>query len=369
MRARPILPALAEYIQAPKCVLYTPFLMPQHGGFGYFHGISQQQIELYTTRYQPEDMHGQTAVAKGLVFEGNVVIDSDLFPREQLLASNYYKEYLSREDMAQLLTTVVFGPDSKSNLSVAVCTFWRGIADQTYDEQDRAKLKLLMPHLSRSLGVMQRLRCAELTVATTLAALDRLPSGVLLIDMTGSVSFANRAAQRMLDDGAGLRLCKPTGTSGLGRLTADSDCANQAIIDAISDTLNRNSCRAAHFSQSVNVPQASGTASYVLQFSALGNHHEYNTGNNAPAAIIFIADTCQKIRIDPAVLQSAYRLTSSEARVAIALIDCDNVESVARRLEVGLSTVRTHVKQVYAKLGVDSRARFVKLMLGLAEKR
>lgn len=361
-----ILPTLTEYIQAPKCVLYTPFLMPQNGGFAYIQGVSQQQIELYATRYQSEDMHGQVAVAKGLVFEGSVLLDSDLFPREQLLASSYYKDYLSREDMVQLMTTVVFGPDSQSHLSVVVCSFWRGLADQAYDEQDRAKLKLLMPHLSRSLGVMQRLRCAELTVATTLAALDRLSSGVLLIDVHGDVTFANRQAQRLLGYEDGLRLQKLTNKPGLGQLIADNDNANLAITQAISAILNRDIYTTAHFSQSVAVPQNTGSDRYTLQFSELGNHHEYNTGNEAPAAIIFITDSRQQINVSPEVLQNAYRLTPAEARVAIALLESASTQDAAAQLDINISTVRTHIKQIYVKLGVDSRARFVRLMLGLA---
>lgn len=363
---RDILPALAEYIQAPMCLLFTPFKMPQDGGFAYLQGISQQQWDLYATRYHAEDIHAHAAVAKGLVFEGSVMTCTDLVPREQLLESKYYKEFLSREDMGQLMNTLVFGMDSASKVPVAVCSFWRGINAQLFTEQDRGRLKLLGPHLSRSLGVMQRLRSAELTVATTLAALDRLPSGVLLIDAYGEVNFANRSAQRILEDGDGLRLRKLTNTAGLGKLVAENNNANQAINKAISATVSRDLYATAHFSQCVSVPQTSGLASYTLQFSALGNHHEYNTGNNAPAAIIFITDGRQQVEIDPALLHSAYDLTPCEARVAIALLECATIQDVADQLEVGVATVRSHVKQIYAKLGVDTRARFVKLMLGLA---
>ena len=73
-----------------------------------------------------------------------------------------------------------------------------------------ASIEILMPHLSRSLGVMQRIRSTELTMATSLAALDRLPSGVVLVDVHGEVTFANRAARRMLESGDGLRLKKLT---------------------------------------------------------------------------------------------------------------------------------------------------------------
>ena len=361
-----ILPALAEYIQTPISILLTPSVMPQDGGVLSIHGISQQQMELYASRYHAEDLHGQIVAAKGLISEGNVILDHDLLTREQLLESKYYKEYLVREDMTQLMTTVIFGADSMSGVPVTICSFWRGINDAVYTEQDRARLKLLVPHFSRSLGVMQRLRSAELTVATTLAALDRLPSGVLLIDAQGYVTFANRTAQRMLEDGEGLHLRKLPGAAGLGRLVAGNSSVCQAINTAIGATLSNDPYATPHFSKAVSVPQTSGLASYTLQFSALGNHHEYNTGSNAPAAIIFIADGRHRVEIDPAVLHSAYGLTPAEARVAVMLLECATLQDAADQLKVGEATVRSHVKQIYAKLGVDTRARFVKLMMGLA---
>lgn len=360
-----ILPAVAEYLQAPKCALFTPMTMPQDGGLGFIHGMSQKQMELYVTRYQAEDIQTQAIFAKGLVSEGNVILDTDLMPREQLLESSYYKEYLSLEDQAQLMTTVVFGPDSASGVTVTGCSFFRGIEAPLFSEQDREQLKLLVPHMSRSLGVMQRIRSAELAVATSLAALDRLPNGVLLTDASGTVTFANRSAQNMLEDSDGLRLRKLTDTAGLGDLVAEDVKTSKAIRGAISATLNFDPFATPHFSKCVTVQRNSGMASYALQFSALGRHNEFG----AYAAIIFIADGAQKIDIDPALLQSAYGLTPAEAKVAVALLESSTAQEVAEVLGVSLNTVHTHIKQIYLKLGVDTRARFVKLLLGLATHR
>ncbi|MDP4029152.1 MAG: helix-turn-helix transcriptional regulator [Gallionella sp.] len=66
------------------------------------------------------------------------------------------------------------------------------------------------------------------------------------------------------------------------------------------------------------------------------------------------------------LLQSAYGLTPAEARVAIVLLEGSSAKVAANYLNVSHHTVRTQIRQVYAKLGVDTRARFVKLMLELA---
>lgn len=71
--------------------------------------------------------------------------------------------------------------------------------------------------------------------------------------------------------------------------------------------------------------------------------------------------------IYPELLQRTYGLTPAEARVAIALLEGSSARDVADYLDVSHHTVRTQLKQIYAKLGVDTRARFVKLVLGLAQ--
>lgn len=121
-----------------------------------------------------------------------------------------------------------------------------------------------------------------------------------------------------------------------------------------------------HFSQCISVPRPSGLANYTLQLSSLGDHNEFTAGMKRFAAIIFIADGAHEVEVDSAMLQSAYGLTVAETKVAVTLLKLGSAKEVADTLGVSSGTVRSQIKQIYLKLGVDSRARFVKLMLGLA---
>ena len=359
--AKRILPAVAEYIEAPACFLFTALHTPQNGGYFFLHGIPQEQIDLYANKYHNEDIWTIAATEKQLGFEGNVILGDELVPREQLLESKFYKECLSRDkNMASMMTSLIFGFDTNNSMPTAF-SFFRGLHHPRFCEDDRARLRLVLPHLSRSLGVMQRLRSAELAAVSTLSALDRLSSGVLLLDGNGAVAFANRSAQRMLEDGDGLCLRKLTHSKGLGDLIAGDAAASKAIGVAISATLNRDPYETPHFSNCVTVPRTSGAASYTLQFSALGEHSEFGGEGGAYAAIVFIADGAQAVESDPALLQSAYGLTPAEAKVAVALVESGTAEQVADALGTSPHTVRTQIKQIYMKLGVDTRTRFVKL--------
>jgi DNA-binding CsgD family transcriptional regulator len=364
-----ILPAMAQYIEAPECLLMSSLHSPQNGGYFFMYGVEQAHIDLYASKYLTHDVWTIAGLERNLYTEGNVVIGAELVPREKLLTTSFYKEFLSRdENMGQMMASVVFGADSTTSMPT-VCSFSRGLHHPVFGEQERERMQHLLPHISRSLGVMQRLRSAELALANTLAALDRLSAGVLLLDSSGAVAFANREANRILEAGDGLRLHKLRPASPLGELSAEKAPHSQAISDAIRAALTRDPYATTHFSKSVSVPRTSGLASYTLQFSALGDHSEFGGASGVYAAIVFMADGARKIDIDPVVLQSAYGLTPAEARVAIALVELESANEVADVLNVSRNTVTTHIKAVYSKLGVDSRARFVKAMLAMTSQR
>lgn len=81
-----------------------------------------------------------------------------------------------------------------------------------------------------------------------------------------------------------------------------------------------------------------------------------------------ISDLARCPAITPELLQSSHGLTPAEARVAITLLEVYSAKGVANHLGVSFNTVRTQIREIYAKLGVDSRARFVKLMLEFAQQ-
>jgi len=365
---RDILPAVSEYLGAPSCILYTMSHTPQSGGYFFLHGIEQEHVDLYVQKYYDQDVWKIAIEEKRMNTTGAVLIGDELLPRKRLLDSSFYKECLSHNaNMVQLMAGIVFGAESETSLPTT-CSFFRGSRHPDFNDKDRVNMRLLLPHLSRSLGVMQRLRSTELTLATSLAALDRLSSGVLLLNRLGAVTFANRVAQRMVNAGNGLRLHHHGHQSGQSELIGETAAASKAIRNAVNATLAVSPYAVQHFSKSVAIPHTCGSTSYVLQFSALGSHNEFGGDGNAFAAIVFISDGADRIAIDPAVLQEIYGLTLTEARVAVALVDHESVKKVADALGVSLATVRTHIKNIYGKLGVDTRTRFVKLLLGIAKQ-
>ena len=75
----------------------------------------------------------------------------------------------------------------------------------------------------------------------------------------------------------------------------------------------------------------------------------------APTAVL------RTIAEPPEVMARAFKLTPSELRVLLAVVQVGGVMGVADALGISENTVKTHLKRLYAKTGTNRQADLVKL--------
>ena len=314
-------------------------------------------------------MWTQQVVERHLFADGNVILGTDLVPYGSLLKSQWYQDCLRVGDIAHLLSSVVFGmPPSQTIAPVGdmptALSFYRAEADAEYAEEDRKRLALLLPHFSRAFGVMTRLRFADFQVASSLSAFDRLPTALLLMSGVGDVLFANRAALALLAGTDSLNLERATSRQGLGKLTARLPSVNRQIARALSTAKRIDD--ATHFSTAIKVPGRLPGHEFLLQISRLWPAPSFGAEGQLPEVIAFLTDTNRPLTVAPESLCSLYGLTLAEAKVAVAATAPGSVAELAEALSLGSNTVKTQLKQVYAKTGVSGRAELMRLLMGLA---
>ncbi len=219
--------------------------------------------------------------------------------------------------------------------------------------------------MSRSLGVMFKLRDAEFRIAASLQALDRIRQGILLLDERGAVCFANSTAENILGREDGLKL---SGTAATGHRTLDTDdpLAQGALARALQSGVGLAEADATHFAQTVLIRRPSGSTSYAVQVSYLAETNPYRLGSQTPEPSCSSRMARWSLQPEPTLLQRVYGLTPAEARAALALCDGGSLEAVAAQLNVKLNTLKTHLKSIYTKTSADNRAALTKPMLALA---
>jgi len=187
--------------------------------------------------------------------------------------------------------------------------------------------------------------------------LDQFSVGIVLLDQSARVLFANAAAQLLWENGGPLRP-----NSGITHLSPEhARRLGDIVRSALSGTRVRTMC----------FPSSSrGRALMILVASVKGAelHRSDFRHLRSAAAILFICDPGSPAQIPASWLMDAYGLTLGEARVVRAVSSGAAVADTARRLRISPNTVKTHLRRVYEKTGTGRQAELTRLMatIGLA---
>lgn len=352
---------ICDWLGAKTCIIFTPQFPVDQGGFAITYQFNS--LGLYDAKYNQHNIWEMRAYERGLLTTGSVVRDQDLVTDQEFLDSIFYKEYMSPVNLGRVIAGIVFDPRDNDGKAV-VCACHKPF-DAPFTTIEADKLKLLMPHLSRALGVMFKLRDAEFKVANSMHALNCLSRGVLLFNALGQVCHANDSALAILNLKDGLQI-KSVKAKGCWQLKTTIAQVQPFLDTAISDAVSLNVLSTNHFSQALNISRPSGQADYILSFSALGEQHEFNNSHYQASAIAFIYDASKPIYINSSLLKNTYNLSKVELKVADLLVNGFTLEQVANRLEVTINTIKTHLKQIHTKTNTHSRAKLVKLLMHLS---
>ena len=86
----------------------------------------------------------------------------------------------------------------------------------------------------------------------------------------------------------------------------------------------------------------------------------------AAAAALFVHKAALDIPSPPEAIARAYKLTPTELRVLLAVVEIGGAPEVAEALGVGEATVKTHLGRLFEKTGAKRQADLVKLVAGFS---
>jgi DNA-binding CsgD family transcriptional regulator len=180
-------------------------------------------------------------------------------------------------------------------------------------------------------------------------ALDRLNHGVLLLDASRHVLFANRAAEAIIGLRDGLTVVR----DGL-RAALPGDTAHLQTL--IAETLRGSA------GGTMRVMRPSLAEPFLLLVApALGNW--YWSIDPMPAVVVFITALDQAVVPDLRLLAPAFGLTATEAKIAVSIVAGGGVPATARTLRISPNTVHTHLRCVFRKLGVNDQPGLVRVLM------
>ena len=238
---------------------------------------------------------------------------------------------------------------------ISTFTAFRTGRARPFRANDLALWGLLVPHLRRALRMINRTWAASAQQRVSEEVLDRLPSGVILLDGRGRVVQMNRRAAEILALRDGLSAVR-------GELSAVVARDHTELRAAIAQAPG------APAAGVLSVRRPSGRRPFALLVVPLGRSAPDQLRIRAASAVFISDPETECLETDEDVLRRLYGLTRAEARLAALLARGMSLEQAADQLHVGAETVRTHVKRIFSKTDTRRQAELVHLLLSLPSR-
>jgi DNA-binding CsgD family transcriptional regulator len=180
---------------------------------------------------------------------------------------------------------------------------------------------------------------------------DRALTAIALTDAFGHVAEANRLARVILGEGDGLLI-----RDGILRAGGGGDNAKLARL--IHEAAG---ARVLPMSGVMQVERPSGRRSIALVVSPTRN--VASPFGRSHAVCVSFADPERAAEADVDLLARLYGFTPREAAVAALLLKGRSPREAADELAMNENTVRTHIRHLFDKIGVERLADLVRLLM------
>lgn len=271
---------------------------------------------------------------------------SDLLAPEAYHSSPIYTHAIAPAGHEYAMT-MVLAADSTSAISL---TLVRPESAGDFSDHDVEVARAVGPHILGALKLRHQFALAR----SSALMLEKFDHAVVLLSASGHLVHCNAEAQRLLDGRDGLsiehgelRAAYPADTRRLRQMISEADrAARGASLQP---------------RQTTRLPRPSAMADLVVRVLPVAPVVASSFGAGELATIaLFIHDPEKGSQPVDGVIAEALGLSQAEAAVAARIWEGDSIGEAASRLRVSPNTVKTHLKAVFEKAGVDRQAALVR---------
>ena len=309
------------------------------------HELEREYIEDYYSLDERVPRFGQ-------VPDSRLCHITDLFTEEELKTSALYNDFSIRMHAQNSINLRLDGPGGLS--------FCWGINDPVdgsgWSSARFDSIRRLLPHIRQYMRVRQALGSAGALGASLTEMLDTTGAGIIQLDRHGRIVEMNDRARDLLRTGDGL-------FDERGFLFARRPEDNAKLQGVLNRALPPLGTQGVGGSTVVRRASALPLAVHVNPV----DRQETDYGVWPVAALVLVVDPASRRRINPAMAEAVLGLTKMESQVAVLLAEGRSVAQIAAAFGRKESTVRTHVKQMFSKLGLSRQVDLVRLVLSLPD--
>ncbi len=302
----------------------------------------------FATR-NPMQQHNVKLLKGETEFSLAVMTDLDILPREDLLRTEYYNDFMRRFGMhTTLMMGLAFNDTDGTSIAIT-----RPEGREDFGKTEVQLAQALQRHLMRALKIGRQLDTAQLMGGALADVLERSGRGIFLVDEEGRIRHSNQAGRDIVSKNDGLtdKGCTLAATGRVQKRKLDAILRAAAASD-----------RESRASGSLLLPRLSRR--YPLSVIAMPLSAETGAPfHSRPLALVCVGDPEQTPQIPRAQICELFDFTPSEAKVAMELLAAEEPKIIAEHLNISVNTVRVHMASIFRKTHTSRQAELVRLLM------
>ncbi len=345
-----VLENAARFVGGPAASVFSKDVAKSVQVFYQF-GIDPGYVQLYVDKYIKLDPSTNSQLFASV---GDIISTKDFIAYDEFLETRFYKEWAHPQLLVDSANAVL----EKSATDVAMFTVFRHKRDGLVNGEMRRRMQLLIPHVRRAVLVGRLLERRKSEAAAFADTFDRLSAGMFLVEATGYIVHSNAAGRALLSAGD---LLHAAGS----RLVAGDPKIDELLQDAFMAAGRGDGAIGV---KGIGLPLTSrGGESYVAHVLPLTSGARRRAGTDyAAVAALFVHKAALDTPSPLEAIAKAYKLTPTELRVLLAIVEVGGAPEVGGALGIAGSTVKTHLSRLYEKTGTSRQADLVKLVAGFS---
>jgi DNA-binding CsgD family transcriptional regulator/PAS domain-containing protein len=285
---------------------------------------------------------------------GRPICTADIMEPDEFMKSRAYQEWVRPQGLVDCGSAVL----ERSATGAALFGVFRHKRQGVVDGDTRERMRQVVSHIRRAMLVGRAIELKTAEASAFADTLDGISAGMFLVDANGQIVHANASGRVLLDERSVLR-------AGGGRLAAIAPGADRELNQTLALAGGGD---AAVGVRGIAVPlTARDGEHYVAHTLPLTSGERRQAGASyAAVAALFVRKAGLDAPSPPEAIARLYKLTPTELRVLLAVVEVGGVPEVAEALGIGEATVKTHLHRLFAKTETSRQADLVKLVAGFS---
>lgn len=345
-----VLEGIAALTASKSAILLFQSHKPDHTTVLSSYGFDAKWLTVYDEEHGAIDPSLEIISAAPV---GELTAISCAHKDELFCESRTYHEFYKPQGVFHLAGTCLVQTKNSSTL----LGFQRTKSAPEYQSETLELVKCLLPHLQKALHIYETYTEAVVKNDAFASSIDTMQMGAVFFNHQFQISYCNKSASSIINQHPAISMQNQ-------HVFATIDECNKKLRKAIIAASQAN--LDGTFIKSVAIGLKSPESLAILPVLITPIHQSSfspHISKGAITAVMTLTDPDQILLTSSELLSTIYHLTKSEADVAIALANAMSVKDIAEEKGVQLTTIRSQVQSIYAKMAVKTQAQLIKTLL------